>query len=280
MQAEARASLIGDVPNPAEVTEAFRTLDRHARDLPVTYQGNQRSLQEVLQRGDNPRTDPLHVIVHPELPAREDGRAFLKHRAESVENEHRTDQSASAIAALWSAVFQHEIHSILQSHGIQTVIIHDPHSQNIPQTQAALSVQSIDVGTEYQSGFLPPQNLAKLLERMGAILPQTDVRIHGSSFGACPTGSTLQLAAASIYGTYLRDENSAEGSVIVEAMGRTAALRDQTHIRMGTLLDYAGMHEWLRRHPQYAGIFRLFDGDTKVIPDHNQALMRGADLLR
>ena len=115
---------------------------------------------------------------------------------------------------------------------------------------------------------------------MGAILPVTDVRIHGSSFGACPTGTTLQLAAASIYGTYLDNENNPEAGVIVEAMGRTAALRDRTRIRMGTLLDYAGMHEWLRNRPQYAGIFRLFDAHTKVIPDHNQALMHGMDLRK
>jgi hypothetical protein len=172
------------------------------------------------------------------------------------------------------------MNGIIRKHGSQSIIVNDPQSPT-DLDRVPLHVRSIDTGSQNrQSGFLPPQDLAKLIEHAGAILPETDVRVHGSSFGACPTGTTLQLAAALLYGTYFPDESNPDVAVIIHAIGATRTLLNRTRIRMGTLLDAAGMYEWLRAHPKFAGIFRICDDQTKVIPDEVPALMQGMDLRR
>lgn len=276
MQAEARAILMGDAGDAEVVGAAFARLDAAARDTRVRYQEGSANIGDVLRDLAKPRRDPLHLIVHPEVPHTENGMRLLRERAGRV----HSDVSAGEIAALWRDIFQAELAAVTAEHRQNSVVINDPRSAMESPISAPLHVQSIDAGADRQSGFLPPQALADLLARTGAFGPETDVRIHGASFGACTTGSTLQVAAASFYGAYLPDENSRDVGIIVSAMGRSAMLRDQTRIRMGTLLDCAGMHEWLTQHPQDAGIFRLCDDHTKVIPDRNQALLSGIDLRR
>jgi hypothetical protein len=243
------------------------------------------TIHDILAHPNDERTLPLHLIVHPEMPWEEAGHSLLHARAEAAAALNRTELHPHEIAECWRDVFKAEIDRVLMEHAGSTAIIRDPHSTKAAPIHGPVEVSSFDVGTAYQTGFLPPQSLASVIERFGYVTPTTNVRVHGTSFGSCPTGTAYQMAAAAVYGAYLPDDAGrsdvhAHRDALMQAMGMVNALRLETGIRMGTLLDYTGMHEFLESHPHVAGIFRIFDTHTRIIPDRNDALMHGLDVRK